>query len=74
MPDEVVGTMRQGDGFPKLGGYHHVDDSVQAVVSFYGTSDPTLGIKRDGDTSYLVFGCDGVKSGRNCEAHSPMRY
>jgi len=38
-----LGTMRVGDGFPKVGGYDDVDDSVQAVVSFYGTSDPTLG-------------------------------
>jgi acetyl esterase/lipase len=40
-----LGTMRHSDGFPKVGAYPDVDDSVKAVVSLFGSSDATLGYR-----------------------------
>jgi dipeptidyl aminopeptidase/acylaminoacyl peptidase len=48
-----LGTMRHSDGFPKVGGYEDQDDSVQCVVSFFGTGDWTLGY-RIGKISSLI--------------------
>lgn len=37
-----LGTFRHSDGIAKAGGYEDLDDSVQAVCSFFGSCDYTL--------------------------------
>ena len=58
-----LGTMRHSDGFAKAGGLDDVDDSVQAVVSFFGAADATLGY-RIGKISVLNKNAIAMHGGR----------
>jgi acetyl esterase/lipase len=74
-----LGTMRRADGFTRAGGYDDVDDSVQAVVSFFGTSDATLG-PRIGKVSTLhkfaeqLFGCTYEEHPEKWKRFSAINY
>jgi acetyl esterase/lipase len=74
-----LGTMRHSDGFPKSGGYDDVDDSVQAVCSFFGVSDATLDF-RVGKSSAVrgiakkLFGVAYEENPEVYKTNSPITY
>jgi acetyl esterase/lipase len=74
-----LGTMRHSDGFKKAGGYDDQDDSVQAVVSFFGTCDSSLGF-RIGKISTLhknmaaLMGCEYKEDPERYKKNSAVTY